>query len=276
MLRSDRNLAKDSAMNTAEILALYDQKQRIAIEYPGTIKEITPHVVRFTRPAPGMNFILYHSLDGADSAAVIAEQVAHFAPLGQPFTWKIFAHDGPAGLAERLIEAGFVADDDPGMVMVLDLAADPAPPASALPEPTGVEIRQISRRDQLDDVIQIMEQVWGGSFAWIKQRLGDHLEIPGYLSVYAAYVDGQPACASWIYFSSRSQFASLWGGSTIERYRKRGLYTALLARRVGEARERGYRFLIIDASPMSQPIVASHGFQKLTVQVDYEWRGGDR
>jgi GNAT superfamily N-acetyltransferase len=260
-------------MNTAEILALYDQEQRIAIEYPGTVKEITPHVVRFTRPAPGMNFILYHRLDGADVAAVIAEQVAHFAPLGQPFTWKIFEHDQSAGLAERLIEAGFVADDDPGVVMVLDLAADPAPPAAAPPAPSGVEIRQISRRDQLGDVIAIMEQVWGGSFAWIKQRLGDHLEIPGYLSVYAAYIDGQPACASWIYFSPDSQFASLWGGSTIERYRKRGLYTALLARRVREARERGYRFLIIDASPMSQPIVAGHGFQKLTVQVDYEWRG---
>jgi GNAT superfamily N-acetyltransferase len=259
-------------MNTAQILALYDQEQRIAIEYPGTIKEVTPHVVRFTRPAPGMNFILYHWLDGADSAAVIAEQVAHFAPLGQPFTWKLFEHDGPAGLAERLIDAGFVADDDPGMVMVLDLAAAPAPNRFAPPEPTGVDIRQISSRDQLDDVIAIMEQVWGGNFAWIEQRLGDHLEIPGYLSVYAAYVDGQPACASWVYFSPRSQFASLWGGSTVERYRKRGLYTALLARRVREARERGYRFLIIDASPMSQPIVAGHGFQKLTVQVDYEWQ----
>lgn len=258
-------------MNAAEILALYDQEQRIEIEYAGTTREATPHVVRFTRPAPGMNFILYHWLDGADIDAVIAEQVAHFRPLGQPFTWKLFAHDGPPNLAEHLIAAGFLPDDDPGVVMVLDLAAPPA--NLPLADPPGVEIRSITRREQLGDVIAVMEEVWGGDFAWITQRLGDHLEIPGYLSVYAAYVDGAPACASWIYFSPGSQFASLWGGSTIKRFRRRGLYTALLARRVREATERGYRFLLIDASPMSQPIVAGHGFQPLTVQVDYEWRG---
>lgn len=258
-------------MNTAEILALYDQEQRIAITYPGTVKQATPHVVRFTRPAPGMNFILYHWLDGADIDAVIAEQVAHFRPLEQPFTWKLFAHHGPPELAGRLAAAGFAPDDDPGTVMVLDLAAPL--PGLPLAEPPGVEIRRITRREQLADVIAIMEEVWGGDFAWITQRLGDHLEIPGYLSVYAAYVDGAPACASWVYFSPGSQFASLWGGSTIERFRRRGLYTALLARRVREARERGYRFLVIDASPMSQPIVAGHGFRELTVQVDYEWRG---
>ncbi|HYF63243.1 MAG TPA: GNAT family N-acetyltransferase [Herpetosiphonaceae bacterium] len=258
-------------MNAAEILALYDREQRIEIEYPGTIKHTTPHVVRFTRPAPGMNFIQYHRLDGADIDAVIAEQVAYFSPLDQPFTWKVFAHDGPPALAGRLVAAGFAPDGDPGVVMVLDLAAPPAdlPPAA----PPGVEIRRITRREQLGDVIAIMEEVWGGDFAWITQRLGDHLEIPGYLSVYAAYVDGAPACASWIYFSPGSQFASLWGGSTIERFRRRGLYTALLARRVREATERGYRFLLIDASAMSQPIVAGHGFRELTVQVDYEWQG---
>ena len=53
---------------------------------------------------------------------------------------------------------------------------------------------------------------------------------------------------------------------------KRGLYTALVATRVQAALRRGYRFLTIDASPMSQPIVASHGFQLLTYACDYAWK----
>ena len=53
------------------------------------------------------------------------------------------------------------------------------------------------------------------------------------------------------------------GGATLEGFRKRGIYTAVLAARAREARERGYRFLTIDASPMSRPIAAKHGFRLL-------------
>jgi hypothetical protein len=42
---------------------------------------------------------------------------------------------------------------------------------------------------------------------------------------------------------------------------------------VQEARRRGYRFLTIDASPMSRPIVAKHGFQVLTYAHACEWKG---
>ena len=134
-------------------------------------------------------------------------------------------------------------------------------------------MRRITERDQLDDVIRVEEQVWGRNFDWIKTRLGNHLEIPGYLSVYVAYVEGQPACSGWVYYHLNSQFASLWGGSTVPAYRQRGLYTAVLAARVQEAIRRGYRFLAIDASPMSRPIVAKHCFQLLTYAHACEWKG---
>jgi hypothetical protein len=100
--------------------------------------------------------------------------------------------------------------------------------------------------------------------------MGDHLAIPDYLSVYLAYVDEQPACAGWVYFHPGSQFASLKGGSTLPEYRQRGLYTTVLAVRVQEAIRRGYRFLTIEAGPMSRWIVSSHGFQLLTTAYDYE------
>jgi GNAT superfamily N-acetyltransferase len=109
---------------------------------------------------------------------------------------------------------------------------------------------------------------------WITENLAADLEAPGYLSVYAAYVAGQPACAGWIYFHPNGQFADLWGGSTVPEHRGRGLYTAVLAARVQEAAARGYRFLTIDASPMSQPIVARYGFRLLTMAWECKWGKG--
>ncbi len=122
--------------------------------------------------------------------------------------------------------------------------------------------------------IAIEQQVWGGDFGWMRQRMGDHMEIPGYLSIFVAYVEQRPGCTGWTYFHPGSQFAGLWGGSTLPEYRKRGLYTAVLAARMQEAIQRGYRLLTIEAGPMSRPIVAGHGFQLLTMTESYGWSGG--
>ncbi len=257
-------------MNTPTLLTLFDQDQRIGIQYLDMRKDVLPYLTRFVRAAPGMSFILHSHLDEHNADAVIAEQVAYFAALNQRFNWKVYEHDTPNDLAERLVAQGFVADD-PDAVMVLDLHNAP----DTLLAPVVADVRHLTQREAIRDVIRVEEQVWGGNFDWMTNRLGSHLEIPGYLSLYVAYVNDEPASTGWTYFHPGSQyFASLWGGSTVERFRGRGLYTALLATRVQEARQRGYRYLTIDASPMSRPIVARHGFQLLTTACDYEWKGG--
>ena len=257
-------------MNTSDLLALYDQQQRIERVIPDVRREVTPHVVRNFRAAPAMNWISYSWLEGADADAIIAGEVAVFRPLGQPFSWNVLGHDKPAGLVERLAGHGFVLDEPPGDLMALEI--DEAPPDLLRPT-AGVDLRPITQPEGLADVIRIEEQVWGGNFGWMTQRMGGHLAVPDYLSIYVAYVDQQPACAGWVYFDPGSQFANLFGGSTVERYRGRGLYTAVLAARLQEARRRSRRFLSIDASPMSKPIVAKHGFRLLTQTFDCEWKG---
>ena len=99
------------------------------------------------------------------------------------------------------------------------------------------------------------------------------MEIPGYLNIYAAYIDNQPVSTSWIYFHPHSQFADLWSESTLEGHRKKGLYTEMLAIRVQAAIQRGYQFLTIDASPISQAITSRHGFRQITTVCDFSWKG---
>jgi len=207
-------------------------------------------------------------VEEADLERVIAEQVAYFKPMPQPFEWIVYDHDTPASLKQRLEAHGFETDG-PEPVLLLDLHQAPPP----LLQPVSQDVRLLSHPDQLEDVIQVMERVYGGNFGWIRQRLGDHLKLPGYLSVYIAYADEQPACAGWIYFHPRSHFAGLWGGSTVAEQRRKGLYTAVLALRVQEAIRRGYRYLTINASDMSQPIVSKHGFHLLATEWSYRYIG---
>jgi GNAT superfamily N-acetyltransferase len=251
------------------LLAQYDREMRVEIEYPEARKEILPEVVRFISPSPGMNFILYSCLVETNADRVIQEQIEAFKGMGRPLAWKVYDHDHPVDLKERLVKHGFEQDEEPGAIMVLDLH-DVHP---ALLAPQAQDVRKLQSNSQLEDVIWVEERVWGENFGWIRQRLGSHMAMPGYLSVYVAYVENRPACAAWIYFHTRSQFASLWGGSTLEEYRQRGLYKAILAARVQEARRRGYRYLTIDASAMSEPIVARFGFHLLDRACDYAWKG---
>lgn len=255
-------------MTNSALLELFDREQRIQIEYPGVRKDVIGSIVRFTRPAPGMNMISYSRLDPATADAEIAAQVAYLSAIDQPFEWMVMDHDQPPDLKERLAAQGFTIEE-PSPILVLDLEQVP----QALANTPTADVRQVTTREGLEVVIAVMEQVYGGSFAWMRQRMGDHLEIPGYMSVYVAYAEGEPACAAWIYFYPHSHFAGLWGGSTLPAYRKRGLYTALLARRAQEAIARGYRYLYLDASDMSRPIVMKHGFTLLDMETSCEWRG---
>jgi GNAT superfamily N-acetyltransferase len=250
-------------------LALYDREQRREIEYPGMTREALPRVVRYVRPAPGMSFVLYSDLDESTADAAIVEQVTYFGALGTSFEWKVYAHDRPADLAQRLAARGF-ALEEPDAIMVLDVAGAPE---VLLAEPAA-DVRRLTDPAQLADVVSILEPVWGGDFNWVYERLGEHMAIPDYLSVFVAYAEGQPACAGWIYYSP-GHFAGLWGGSTLEAYRGRGLYKAVLAARAREARGRGVPYLTIDAGPMSRPIVARYGFETITHATACEWKNGE-
>ncbi len=256
-------------METDEILALYDQQQRIDIIYPDLLKEVTPEgVVRFVRPRAGMNFISYSRLSAEQAEAVITEQIDYFVPIGQPFEWRVFEHDKPAYMLERLRARGF-DPGDPIPVLVLDLAAQPAD----LLGPAPAEVRRLARPAELEDVIRMEESVWATDMGWMRERMGAHLAVPGYLDLYAAYVDGQPVAAAWTYFNPGSQFAGLFGGSTLEAFRGRGLYRGLLRARAQAAIARGYRFLLIGPSEMSRPIVERHGFRLLAERHDCAWVG---
>ncbi len=252
-----------------DLLALYDRRLRIDLEYPDRRREAWPNLVRQVRAAPGMNEVSYSCLDEAEMDSAIEAQVAHFRTMDQPFEWVVCDHDQPASLKARLIAHGFSSDDDPSAVMVLDLEQAPA----TLQAPPQVELRRLQQREELGTVVRILEQAIGGSFGWLPRRLGDHMAFPGYVSVVVANAGERPASCGWIYFYPDNPFAELFGGSTVPDLRGRGFYSAVLAARVQEAAQRGARYVITGASPMSRPILARNGFRLLTFMHSMRWEG---
>lgn len=255
-------------MNTNNLLIRYDKDLRIRVAYPEARKEVTGDVVRIIRKAPGMNVVAFTFANESQLHDVIHREVEYFTPMNQPFTWKVYDHDLLPNLKDELASHGFKSDEDPADVMVLDVNRAP----SELLQPIKADIRRVTDLDGLKDIIYVLDKVWGGHNTWVNERLGGHLQVPGYLSVYVAYVDDQPASIAWTYFP-RGQFATLFAGSTIAEYRKQGLYTSLLATRIQEIRDRNYLFAVVETGAMSQPIVAKHGFQHLTTVYDFEWKG---
>lgn len=254
--------------NRADLLALFDRQERRDIVYPDMRREVTGSVVRHVRPAPGISFISYSTLDETSAGGAIDQQILDFTSLGQRFEWRVYEHDTPSDLLRRLRENGF-EEVEPEAVMLLDLEKIPRELAAPLPANVG----RITRREELWQVRTVLSAVWGHSFDWIEKRLGDHLEIPGYLSVYVYEVDDKPVSVAWVYFHAGSSFAGLWGGATLPEYRRSGCYTALVAARVQEALRRGRRYGYVEAVPASQVILAKNGFNLLTYAWDCEYTG---
>lgn len=241
---------------SAELRARYDREVRRGLAPPDGERQATPRLVRIVLPPPRMSYVAYSDLGGLDDRGVDAAidgEIAHFTRHGGPFEWTLYGHDRPPDLIARLGARGFVVDE-PEEVMVLDLTRE-------LPTLVGDHpaVREVGV-EGLPAVQALSERVWGRDFASLRRRLEHHLGIAGYLRIFVAEIDGVVASAAWIYLHPGLRFAGLYGGSTLPDYRGRGLYTALLAARVAVAREAGYRYLTIDAGPMSRPIVARHGF----------------
>ena len=236
------------------------------IMYPEARREITGDVVRFIRQAPGMNFVSFTFASETKLANVIDGELEYFLPMSQPFTWKVYDHDRLPSLPSQLTARGFNGDDDPAAVMVRDMND-----MSTDNEPGKADMRRIKAREELKDVVYVLDSVYGGQNTWVYDRLGLHLQIPDYLSIYASYVDDQPVSVAWTYFP-QGHFATLFGGTTLAEYRNRGLYTGLLLLRLKEIRERGYAFAVVETGSMSKSIVEKHGFKHLTTVYDYVWQ----
>jgi GNAT superfamily N-acetyltransferase len=254
-------------MDREMVRALYDRQERRDAVIPGLRREAAAGVVRQVDPAGVFNTVLYSDLAPDTVERAIQEQIGYFRDLHMGFEWKLYGHDGPVDLGDRLAAIGLRADEMES-VMVLDLEENSA--LLSLPLHPGV--RRIAEPEGLSAVAAVQEAVWGRSSPDMMESFArDLVEHPESLSFYVVEVDGTPVSSARISYTPGSDFAGLWGGSTDPRFRGQGLYTALVAARAREASGRGRRYLTVDAGSMSAPILGKLGFEDITTARAYTW-----
>lgn len=254
-------------MNPGDILAAYDQDMRIDAIIAGMRRERDGAVVRYVDMRGTESVVVYSCADGHAIDGIIETQTNYFKKLGHNFEWKVFDHDAPADLKERLARRGFTIEE-PEALVVLDLAN---PPKSLL-LPGKINVRRITP-DRANDFSSVLLEIWSPSAQHHLDRILESAKtLPELVSLYVAYDSGKPVSCGWVNFTPSNRFAGLWSGSTLPEFRGRGFYRAIVAARVQEACRRGARFAVVDAKPTSRPILQKLGFQVIGQSHECMWK----
>jgi GNAT superfamily N-acetyltransferase len=139
--------------------------------------------------------------------------------------------------------------------------------------PDGVSLREVSERVDLDRIGAMEETIWHDDRAgWLADSLeAEQVADPHAITIVVAESGDELVCAGWVRFASGTDFATLWGGGTLPSWRHRGIYRAIVTYRANLATERGFRYLQVDASSESRPILERLGFIAVTTTTPFIW-----
>ena len=215
-------------------------------------------------------WVEYRDLAGLSGRALdelIERTCQYFGSRGEAFEWKTHSYDEPADLPDRLRSAGFVAGELETVVIGLaeQLTDEPALPA-------GVLIRRVRDRTDFDRIAALHTEVWNEDWTWLAADLDERQAAdPEDLAIFVAEAGQELVSAAWLVLSPGTDFATLWGGATLARWRGRGIYRAMVARRAQLAVRTGNRYLQVDASSDSAPILKRLGFVAVATTTPYLW-----
>ncbi|WP_285636087.1 GNAT family N-acetyltransferase [Actinoallomurus iriomotensis] len=252
-------------MDHAAVLAAFDEQVRRRPRPGDGHVEDDGDVVRTVSAGDGWNGVDWTALTSANADAVIRAQIRRFAEVGRPWEWKHYSYDRPEDLRERLVAAGLTPEEDETLLVgaIADLDLEVRPPA-------GVELRAVGDRHDLDALIAVHDEVFGGHHA--SGPLAAALE-DGTAAAVVAWAGETPVSAARVEFNPGTEFAGLWGGGTLPAWRGRGVFRSLVAYRAALARRAGHRYLQVDASAASRPILRRLGFTELATTTPFTHPG---
>ena len=242
-------------VDPAYILQILDRERQGVPDF-GTHLEVTPNVVRAVGPA--WKGIAFSRFSTAEAETIIDQEIAHWNSLNRAFEWKVYSHDQPPDLIIRLRKRGFKIGCEEAL-MILD--AEEVPETLLVTPSKAIKVEKVSDESRIADFLSVEQAIWSRT-RLSHEQLGSSLSDPMERDVgFLAYQDEKPVGFARLATSPDSAFAGFWGGGVLENFRGKGVYRALLAARIAEAKTRpGVRFLRVDALPTSQPILEKYSF----------------
>ncbi|WP_203138015.1 GNAT family N-acetyltransferase [Microbacterium sp. JZ31] len=260
-------------MDATALLRAYDDQLRTDAETPSAIRVTRFGPLRLVEFSGGRGLISYRDLDGADAQRIgrlVAGALAYYeadASIAR-IEWKTRGHDEAPGLHDALVARGFVPDEAES-IMIGEAAAL----VSDVPIPDGVTLRRVREEHDVRAMCAMQDRVFGGEVSpeyaeAILRRLarGDGMEL------WVAEADGEIVSAGRLEPVAGTEFAGVWGGATLERWRGKGIYRALTAARARSALALGKTYVHSDSTEYSRPILERSGLVKVSTTTPYVWR----
>lgn len=256
-------------------LAAYDEQLRTEAETLGAEAVSVLGPLRLVTFGGGQGFITYRDLDAADADQIrrlVGEALAHYQadPTITQVEWKTRTHDHAPGLHESLLAHGFAAEE-PESIMIgaaERLAVD-------VPLPEGLTLRRITDESDVRAMTAMSATVFGDSAAEeaaMAEALLHRLTLDDGMELWVAEADHRVVSAGRLEPVPGTEFAGIWGGSTLTEWRGRGIYRALTAARARSALRMGKTLIHSDSTEYSRPILERSGFLKVSSTTPYVWR----
>ncbi len=176
----------------------------------------------------------------------------------------------PSDLGGRLVASGLKKADEMAGMALTDLSVPiSVDPRIEVREATLHEAQAASEMmarayDMPEEVARFFNVLLAMSDGKVKNR------------GYFAYVDGgtEPVGWSYLVYLPDSPIVLLGGAATLPEHRGRGIYSALVAKRLADARADGRTAAVIQAvRSTSAPIAAKLGFREICGLEFYAWEG---
>lgn len=257
-------------MDLAGVRANFDEQLRrgATADSPDGWIEYDECVTRSLSSGGGWSGVTWSRLGdkhGADVDALIAAQVERFAEAGPPWEWKHYSWDQPADLPARLLAAGLTPDPSEAV-----LVAEIADLDLTLRAPPGLTLRSVVDQRDVDLLVAVHDEVFGGDHAPIGRVLTAAIAAhPPTAAAVLALAGDSPVSSGRLDLHHGTDFASLWGGGTMPAWRGRGAFRALVTHRAATAAQTGFRYLQVDATADSSPILQRLGFSRLGTVTAY-------
>jgi ribosomal protein S18 acetylase RimI-like enzyme len=260
-------------MDSAGLLAAYDEQLRTDAETPSAIAVSRHGPLRLVTFRGGRGFVTYQDLAGADADAIsrlVPDALAHYRadPDIVRVEWKTRGHDPAPGLHETLLDNGFIPDEQESIMIgeTRLLAVD-----VALPESVG--LRMVTTESDVRAMSAMADEVFGDPVSEeMANALLHRLSLNDGMQLWVAEVEGRIVSAGRLEPVGGTTFAGIWGGATRPEWRGHGIYRALTAARARSALAMGKTLIHSDSTEYSRPILERAGLVKVSTTTPYHWR----
>jgi hypothetical protein len=255
----------------SHLLHQLDTERRTLARIGETLEQ-DEHITRLTSSDGSHHTIIFSSLDSENADAIIVRETAHYRGLLAPSNfpakmeveWKLYEHDAPADLINKLETAGFEIGACESVV-ALDLSDH----HDWIDDPLANHVERVTTLEQVNLYRQTAELIFHKNYAYTANELSRGIatgstEHIGYLAFDSTMATPVPVSIGRLYTHANSLFGGLYGGATLPSHRGLGFYRALTAARARDARRLGAKFLIVDALPTSLRILMKLGFVEIT------------